>query len=295
MDVRYTSPQSSVVSNNDTPNSAMPEFVDDTERRDWLLKNLGDTFCRKLGLFRIPDSLTLSVVIPVFNEKNTIHEILRRVRAVPVKKQIIVVDDCSTDGTRTILKEIEKQESDLTVVYHVINQGKGAALRTGFRVVTGDIVIVQDADLEYDPEQYPQLIQPIVEDLADVVYGSRFIGETHRVLYFWHSLANKGLTLLSNMFTNLNLTDMEVCYKVFRREVIQGIKLKSDRFGFEPEVTAKMARFTFAASNGQPPRPCRIYEIPVSYHGRTYREGKKIGIKDGFQALYCILRYAMTD
>jgi glycosyltransferase involved in cell wall biosynthesis len=295
MDVRYTSPQSSVVSNNDTPNSAMPEFVDDTERRDWLLKNLGDTFCRKLGLFRIPDSLTLSVVIPVFNEKNTIHEILRRVRAVPVKKQIIVVDDCSTDGTRTILKEIEKQERDLTVVYHVINQGKGAALRTGFRVVTGDIVIVQDADLEYDPEQYPQLIQPIVEDLADVVYGSRFIGETHRVLYFWHSLANKGLTLLSNMFTNLNLTDMEVCYKVFRREVIQGIKLKSDRFGFEPEVTAKMARFTFAGSNGQPPRPCRIYEIPVSYHGRTYREGKKIGIKDGFQALYCILRYAMTD
>ena len=145
------------------------------------------------------------------------------------------------------------------------------------------------------PSSIPQLIQPIVEDLADVVYGSRFIGETHRVLYFWHSLANKFLTLLSNMFTNLNLTDMEVCYKVFRREVIQGIKLKSDRFGFEPEVTAKVARFTFPAQNGQAPRPCRIYEIPVSYHGRTYREGKKIGLKDGFQALYCILRYAITD
>ena len=237
--------------------------------------------------------MTLSVVIPVYNERNTIHEILRRVRAVPVKKQIIVVDDCSTDGTREILKEIEKQDGDLTVVYHVINQGKGAALRTGFREATGDIVIVQDADLEYDPEQYPQLIQPIVEDLADVVYGSRFIGETHRVLYFWHSLGNKFLTLLSNMFTNLNLTDMEVCYKVFRREVIQGIKLKSDRFGFEPEVTAKVARFTFPAQNGQAARPCRIYEIPVSYHGRTYREGKKIGLKDGFQALYCILRYAI--
>jgi len=295
MDVRYTSPRSTVVSNNETPNSTMPEFVDDAERRDWLLKNLGETFCRKLGLFRIPESLTLSVVIPVYNEKNTIHEILRRVRAVPVKKQIIVVDDCSTDGTRAILKEIEKQDGELTVVYHVINQGKGASLRTGFRMATGDIVIVQDADLEYDPEQYPQLIQPIVEDLADVVYGSRFIGETHRVLYFWHSLANKLLTLLSNMFTNLNLTDMEVCYKVFRREVIQGIKLKSDRFGFEPEVTAKMARFTFAGANGQPSRPCRIYEIPVSYHGRTYREGKKIGLKDVFQALYCILRYAITD
>jgi glycosyltransferase involved in cell wall biosynthesis len=168
-------------------------------------------------------------------------------------------------------------------------------LRTGFREATGEIVIVQDADLEYDPEQYPQLIQPIIEDLADVVYGSRFIGETHRVLYYWHSLANTYLTRLSNMFTNLNLTDMEVCYKVFRREVIQGIKLKSDRFGFEPEVTAKVARFTLSAENGQPARPCRIYEIPVSYHGRTYREGKKIGLKDGFQALYCILRYAIAD
>jgi glycosyltransferase involved in cell wall biosynthesis len=265
------------------------------DRTEWLLRNLGEPICRKLGVFRVPESLTLSVVIPVYNERTTIEEILRRVRAVAIKKQIIVVDDCSTDGTRKILKDLEQRDRDLTVVYHVINQGKGAALRTGFRVATGAIVIVQDADLEYDPEQYPQLIQPIVEDRADVVYGSRFIGETHRVLYFWHSLANKLLTLLSNMFTNLNLTDMEVCYKVFRREVIQGIKLRSDRFGFEPEVTAKVARFTFPAAAGQPARPCRVYEIPVSYHGRTYQDGKKIGIKDGFQALYCIVRYAFTD
>jgi glycosyltransferase involved in cell wall biosynthesis len=295
MDVHHGSTQSTALTNDFTQSSTMADFTDDAERRDWLLKNLGETFCRKLGLFRVPETLILSVVIPVYNERNTIHEILRRVRAVPIKKQIIAVDDCSTDGTREILKELEGQNSDLTVVYHVINQGKGAALRTGLREATGDIVIVQDADLEYDPEQYPQLIQPIVEGLADVVYGSRFIGETHRVLYFWHSLANKFLTLLSNMFTNLNLTDMEVCYKVFRREVIHGIKLKSDRFGFEPEVTAKVARFQFPSQNGQAPRPCRIYEIPVSYHGRTYREGKKIGLKDGIQALYCILRYAITD
>jgi glycosyltransferase involved in cell wall biosynthesis len=295
MDVHYPSPQSTARPNDFTLSTTMAEFTDDAERRDWLLKNLGETFCRKLGLFRVPETLILSVVIPVYNEKNTIQEILRRVRAVPIKKQIIVVDDCSKDGTREVLKKLEEQDGDLTVVYHVINQGKGAALRTGLREATGDIVIIQDADLEYDPEQYPQLIQPIVEDLADVVYGSRFIGETHRVLYFWHSLANKFLTLLSNMFTNLNLTDMEVCYKVFRREVIHGIKLKSDRFGFEPEVTAKVARFQFSSQNGQAPRPCRIYEIPVSYHGRTYREGKKIGLKDGIQALYCILRYAIAD
>jgi glycosyltransferase involved in cell wall biosynthesis len=292
MDVRHSSPHST----DSTPRSFTADFTGDAERTEWLLKNLGETFCRKLGVFRIPDTLTLSVVIPVYNERNTIHEILRRVRAVPIKKQIIVVDDCSSDGTRDVLKGLEQQDDDLTVVYHVINQGKGAALRTGFREATGDIVVVQDADLEYNPEQFPQLIQPIVEELADVVFGSRFIGETHRVLYFWHSLANKFLTLLSNMFTNLNLTDMEVCYKVFRREVIQGIKLKSDRFGFEPEVTAKVARFHFPSQNGQARRRCRIYEIPVSYHGRTYSEGKHIRpIRDGFQALYCIIRYAIAD
>ncbi len=270
-------------------------FASDSERLEWLLETLGEAFCRKLGIFRVPDDLVLSVVIPAYNEKGSIHEILRRVRAVPIRKEIVVVDDCSTDGTREILRELEQRDGDLKVVFHERNQGKGAALRTGFRHATGQIIIVQDADLEYDPAQYTQLIQPIIEDQADVVFGSRFIGETHRVLYFWHSLANKFLTLLSNTFTNLNLTDMEVCYKVFRREVIQGIQLKSDRFGFEPEVTAKVARFTFPARDGQPERSCRIYEIPVSYHGRTYREGKKIGIKDGFQALYCILRYAFAD
>jgi glycosyltransferase involved in cell wall biosynthesis len=295
-DRQISSSSKSPAGSNSQPSGALvPQFTDDAQRREWLIKVLGEPFCRKLGICPIPDDLILSVVIPVYNERNTIQEILRRVRAVPINKQIIVVDDCSTDGTRELISELEKRDGDLKVVYHVINQGKGAALRSGFREATGQVVIVQDADLEYDPEQYPQLIQPIVEDLADVVFGSRFIGETHRVLYFWHSLANKGLTLLSNMFTNLNLTDMEVCYKVFRREVIQGITIKSDRFGFEPEVTAKVARFTFPAGSGDHPRSCRIYEIPVSYHGRTYREGKKIGLKDAFQALYCILRYAFAD
>jgi glycosyltransferase involved in cell wall biosynthesis len=272
-----------------------PLPADDRERRDWLFRVLGESVCRELGIYRIPDALILSVVIPVFNERNTIHEILRQVRAVPIPKQIILVDDCSKDGTREILERMIVDEPDLTIVFHDQNQGKGAALRTGFKHATGQIVIVQDADLEYDPTQYPQLIQPIVEGKADVVYGSRFIGESHRVLFFWHSLANKFLTLLSNVFTNMNLTDMEVCYKVFRREVIQGITLKSDRFGFEPEVTAKVARFHLPAIDGRPARRCRVYEMPVSYNGRDYREGKKIGWKDGVQALYCILRYALAD
>ncbi|WP_076350812.1 glycosyltransferase family 2 protein [Paludisphaera borealis] len=266
----------------------------DEERRDWLIKNLGESFCRKIGVYPIPDDFVLSVVIPVYNEKKTIHEILRRVRAVPIRKQIIIVDDCSKDGTADVLRELAKTDDDLTVAFHQVNQGKGAALRTGFKHAVGTVVIVQDADLEYEPEQYPQLLQPIIEGKADVVFGSRFVGETHRVLYFWHSVGNKALTLLSNMFTNLNLTDMEVCYKLFRREIIQGITLKSNRFGFEPEVTAKVARFKMKDENGQE-RACRIYEIPVSYHGRTYREGKKIGVKDGFQALYCIIRYAFGD
>jgi glycosyltransferase involved in cell wall biosynthesis len=282
-------------SNNDRQLGMVPVFADEKARREWLIKVLGEPICRKLGVCPIPDDLVVSVVVPVYNEKDTIEEILRRIRAVPINKEIIVVDDFSTDGTRELIAQLDKRDGDLKVVYHVRNQGKGAALRSGFQQATGQIVLVQDADLEYDPEQYPELIQPILDDLADVVYGSRFIGETHRVLYYWHSLANKFLTLLSNMFTNLNLTDMEVCYKVFRREVIQGITLKSDRFGFEPEVTAKVARFTLTAQDGRPPRLCRIYEVPVSYHGRTYREGKKIGLKDGFQALYCIIRYAFAD
>jgi hypothetical protein len=283
---------------NHTPlvlNGNIPGLEIDLERVEWLIGTLGEQFCRKLGVYRVPDNLVLSIVIPVYNERNTIREILHRVRKVPITKQIILVDDCSTDGTREILQELARTDRELTVVFHAVNQGKGAALRTGFGHATGQIVIVQDADLEYDPAEFPLLIRPIVEGNADVVFGSRFIGETHRVLYFRHYLANKLLTFLSNMFTNLNLTDMEVCYKVFRREVIQGIRLRSNRFGFEPEVTAKVARFAFPAEGGESPRPCRIYEIPVSYHGRTYREGKKIGLKDGIQALYCILRYALAD
>ena len=268
---------------------------DDNERRDWIIRVLGEPVARSLGVYRLPDDLTLSVVIPVFNERDTLHEILRQVRAVPIPKQIILVDDCSTDGTRELLREMAETEPDLTIAFHEKNQGKGAALRTGFALANGQIVIVQDADLEYDPAEYLQLIQPIVEGKADVVYGSRFIGDKHRVLHYWHSLGNRFLTQLSNMFTDLNLTDMEVCYKVFRREVIQGLTLKSNRFGFEPEVTAKVARFQVPPVEGRPGRRCRIYEIPVSYNGRDYKEGKKIGWKDGVQALYCIVRYAFGD
>jgi glycosyltransferase involved in cell wall biosynthesis len=262
---------------------------------DALARLLGESTCRALGIYRLPDDLVLSVVIPVYNEVHSIAEIVRQVRAVPIPKQIILVDDCSKDGTTELLRGWQTTQPDLTIRFHEKNQGKGAALRTGFGHATGQIVIVQDADLEYDPTEYPRLIQPIVEGKADVVYGSRFIGDTHRVLYFWHSLVNKGLTMLSNMFTDLNLTDMEVCYKVFRKEVIQGIRLKSDRFGFEPEVTAKVARFHVPATEGRPARKCRIFEMPVSYNGRDYKEGKKIGWKDGVQALYCIVRYALAD
>ncbi|MFC1509334.1 glycosyltransferase family 2 protein [Candidatus Omnitrophota bacterium] len=223
--------------------------------------------------------MKLSVVIPAYNESTTLIEIIKRVRSTPFDKEIIIVDDCSTDGTRELLQEIES-DSDIRVFYHNINKGKGAALRTGFKKAAGDIVIVQDADLEYDPEDYVRLVDPIVRDKADVVYGSRFLGGPHRVLYFWHSVANTILTFLSNMMTNLNLTDMETCYKVFRREIIQSITLTSNRFGIEPEITQKIARLNV-----------RVYEIPISYHGRTYGEGKKIGWKDAVSAIYHIFKY----
>jgi len=224
---------------------------------------------------------TLSVVIPCYNEIETIDSILDAVEESPVEdREVIVVDDGSTDGTREKLRRIAT-ERGVKVVYHEKNLGKGAALRTGFERATGDVVVVQDADLEYDPREYRTLIAPILEGRADVVFGSRFAGgESHRVLYFWHYAANKLLTLASNMFTNLNLTDMETCYKAFRREVIQRIDIKENRFGFEPEITAKVARMG-----------CRIYEVGISYSGRTYAEGKKIGWRDGVRALWCIVRY----
>lgn len=254
-------------------------------RAQFLERLLGPSVCRQIGIVPIPADFKLSVVIPVYNEKQYIREILRRVEEVQIPKEIILVDDCSTDGTRDILKQIELEHGH-KVIFQEVNQGKGAALRTGFKHATGTVVLVQDADLEYDPAEYPRLIQPILEGQADVVFGSRFIGDRHRVLYFWHYVANKCLTTMSNMFTNLNLTDMETCYKVFRKEVLDGVNLKSNRFGFEPEITAKIAKR----------RPhWRVYEVPISYSGRTYEEGKKIGLKDAFQAFWCIVRYWMFD
>jgi glycosyltransferase involved in cell wall biosynthesis len=253
---------------------------------DDLRRWLGEGAAKRLGLFALPAGLRLSVVVPVYNECRTIDEILARIRAVTIPKEIIVVDDFSTDGTREQLALME-HAADLKVVYHGRNQGKGAALRSGFQRATGDIVIIQDADLEYDPAQYPQLIQPIVEGHADVVFGSRFVSDgPHRVLYYWHYVANRILTTLSNMFTGLNLSDMETCYKAFRREVIQGIAptLKENRFGIEPELTAKVAR-----------RRCRVYEIGISYAGRTYEEGKKVGLRDALHAFWCVLRYCKWD
>jgi glycosyltransferase involved in cell wall biosynthesis len=255
------------------------------ERVHFARQLLGEGACRQLGLYPIPPGFKLSVVIPVYNESQWIGKLIERVQASPLPLEIIIVDDCSTDGTREIIENLKTE--NVRVFYQPVNQGKGAALREGFKHCTGEVVIVQDADLEYDPAEYPRLIQPILDNRADVVFGSRFIGESHRVLYFWHSVANRMLTTMSNMFTNLNLTDMETCYKVFRREVIQEISLKSNRFGFEPEVTAKIAKKRNPA--------WRVYEIPISYSGRTYEEGKKIGLKDAIQAFFCIVRYWLGD
>jgi glycosyltransferase involved in cell wall biosynthesis len=252
---------------------------------------LGESGCRQLGFYALPTDLCLSVVIPVYNERATLRQLVERVCEVPICKEVILVDDGSTDGTREILRQIERSEPTprdiIRVHYHEKNKGKGGAVRTGFSLARGDVILIQDADLEYDPNEYLRLLQPIVEDTADVVYGSRFLGnQPHRVLYFWHYVGNKFLTGLSNCFTNLNLTDMETCYKVFRREVIESINptLRQNRFGIEPEITAKVARRSF-----------RVVEMSISYNGRTFKEGKKIGWRDGIAALACIVRYGFAD
>jgi len=225
---------------------------------------------------------TLSVVIPAFNEKDTIGNVIDAVLATPFRKEIILVDDGSTDGTRDVLKDMKHPE--IKIIFHEKNSGKGKSIQTGFKNATGEIILIQDADLEYDPAEYSTLLQPILSGKADVVYGSRFSGHgAHRVLYFWHYIGNRFLTLLSNLFTDLNLTDMECCYKVFTREALDGIRIHEHRFGFEPEITAKIAK-----------KKLRIYEVPISYYGRTYEEGKKIGWKDGLWALWCILRYNLS-
>lgn len=278
----------------------VPEELDDKLRpysEAWYLSlrnTLGQVACQQLGLYAIPDDFLLSVVIPIYNEEKTLQVLIDRVRAVPIRKELVLVEDCSKDNTRDILQRLEAEAAAnpdpmnvIKVTYHEVNKGKGAAVRTGFSIATGHATIIQDADLEYNPAEYPRLLSPIIEGVADVVFGSRFLGDReHRVLYFWHSVGNKVLTLLSNAFTNLNLTDMETCYKVFSRDALASIRttLKQNRFGIEPELTAKVAR-----------RRLRVFEMSVSYHGRTYQEGKHIGMKDGFQALWCILRYWWKD
>lgn len=232
----------------------------------------------------------LSIIIPVYNEERTVHLILDKVKNVMlsqnIEKEIIIVNDCSSDNTSQAIKNYQNANSELNIIFleHAVNKGKGAALHTGIARATGEFTIIQDADLEYDPKEYNILLQPILDGFADVVYGSRFMGgNAHRVLFFWHTIGNRFLTFLSNMFTNLNLTDMETCYKLFNTQLLQTLKLKEKRFGFEPEVTAKIARIP----------KIRIYEVGISYYGRTYEEGKKINWKDGFHALYCILRYGL--
>jgi glycosyltransferase involved in cell wall biosynthesis len=229
--------------------------------------------------------MKLSVIVPIYNERATLRDVVAKVLSVPLEIELICVDDGSRDGSREILSELEKQYPQLRIFFQPQNMGKGAALRRGIQEATGDYVIVQDADLEYDPAEFPTLLEPLIQGNADVVYGSRFLGgRPHRVLYFWHSVGNWLLTLLSNCLTNINLTDMETCYKAFRREIIQSIPIEENRFGFEPEITVKVAK-----------RRLRIYEVGISYCGRTYKEGKKIGWKDGFRALWCLLKYSVTE
>lgn len=288
-------PESSVFSDSSLTAGIDPQVRGAPYSEEWyqnLRGMLGEGACRQLGFYAIPKNYVLSVIVPVYNELHTLPEILDRIRAVPIRKEIVLVDDCSQDGTTDLLKDYATREwndplNEIVVRFHEKNKGKGAAVRTGFLEAKGNAVIIQDADLEYDPNEIPRLLQPIVEDRADVVFGSRFLGDQpHRVLYFWHYLGNKFLTTLSNCFTNLNLTDMETCYKLFKREVIQEVapKLKQNRFGFEPEVTARVAR-----------RKVRVFEMSISYHGRTYEQGKKIGVRDGIKALWCIVRYGMFD